>query len=53
MRLLSAIFFVILGLAGMGLALFLAMGLPGLLLLGSAMVAAVGLLVIPVDRSDR
>lgn len=53
MRLLSAIFFVILGLSGMAVALFLAMGLPGLLLLGSTMVAAVGLLVIPVDRSDR
>ncbi len=53
MNLIMAIFFVILGLSGIGLALFLAMGLPGLLLLGSAMVAAVGLLVIPVGRSNR
>lgn len=48
-----AIFMVILGFITMAVALFLAMGYPGLMLLGGAMVAAVGLLFIPVDRRDR
>lgn len=48
-----AVFMVILGTITMAVALFLAMGYPGLMLLGGAMVAAVGLLFIPVDRSNR
>jgi hypothetical protein len=48
-----AVFFVILGLSSVAVALFLAMGYPGLLLLGGVMVAAVGLLAIPVDGRDR
>jgi hypothetical protein len=52
-RLIVAIFFVILGFSVMAWALFLALGYPGLMLLGGAMVAAVGLLAIPVDGRDR
>lgn len=53
MRLVLAVFLVVLGFSGMAVALFWAMGYPGLVLLGSIAVAAVGLLGIPVDRSKR
>lgn len=53
MMLILAVFFVILGFSTMAVALFWALGFPGLLLLGGAMIAAVGLLAIPVDRRDR
>jgi hypothetical protein len=49
----AAVFFVILGVCAVAVALFLAMGYPGLLLIGGAIVAAVGLLAIPVDGRDR
>ena len=48
-----AIFFVVLGVSAMGWALFLMASWPGVLLIGGAVVAAVGLLAIPVDRGDR
>lgn len=53
MRLAAAIFLVVLGLSIMGWALFWALGYPGLMLLGGAMVTAAGLLGIQVDGSDR
>lgn len=53
MRLVAALFLVVLGLGAMALALFWAMGYPGLVLLAGAMVTAVGLLGIQVDGSDR
>lgn len=52
MRLL-AIFLVVLGLGVAAWALFLAMGYPGLLLSGGLLLAAAGLLFIPVDGRDR
>jgi hypothetical protein len=52
-RLVVAVLLVVLGLSLMGWALFLAMGYPGLVLLGGGLLAAVGLLVIQVDGSDR
>lgn len=53
MNLILAWFLVILGLSIVGVALFLALGYLGLLLLGGAMITGAGLLVIPVDRRDR
>jgi hypothetical protein len=52
-RLVVAVLVVVLGLSLMGWALFLAMGYPGLTLLGGGLLTAVGLLVIQVDGSDR
>lgn len=48
-----AIFLVVLGVAGMGWALFLLLNWPGPLLIGGALVAAAGLLAIPIDRGAR
>lgn len=53
MNLVLAVILVVLGLAAMAWALFLALSFPGLLLLGGAMLTAVGLLGVPVDGSDR
>lgn len=53
MNLVVAVLLVVLGIAAMGLALFLVLAWPGLILLAGAVVAAVGLVAIPVDRGDR
>lgn len=48
-----AIFCVTAGVSAISVALFLLLGWLGVLLIGGAVVAAVGLLAIPVDRGDR
>ena len=53
MSLVGAVFLVVLGLGSMTVALLLALGYPGLLLLGGAIATAVGLLVIPIDGRAR
>ena len=53
MNLVAAVFLVVLGLTAAAVALFLAMGYPGLLLLGGVIAAAVGLLLIPIDGRAR
>lgn len=52
MRVAFAVFFLVLGLANMTWALFLVLGWPGLLLMGGALLAGVGLLGIPLDRGE-
>jgi cytochrome c biogenesis protein CcdA len=48
-----AIFFVVLGVLGTGVGLFLVLGWPGLMLLGGIGLTVTGLLAIPVDRGER
>lgn len=53
MTLALAIFLVVAGVLGAGWALFLLLDWPGVLLIGSVLVAAAGLLAIPIDRGAR
>ncbi len=53
LNLILAVFLVVLGVSAVAVALFLILAWTGLLLLGGVLTAAVGLLVIPVDRGER